>query len=175
MACDCELYECLPVAPNILQCGDDIATTLLADESGIWTMAYEFNNSWFAQSISVTNNEIIELPNVFNENYNHTIKLYKTDGSLFDDTCFVLDSGSLLMSRTVTSPSSSGGAGNYITVEVEADGSTFEVPAGLTVWLIFPGNQGYVRNVDFTQSGTTITMTNGAYFTAGQQLLLMYL
>lgn len=173
MACDCEVYECLPVAPNILQCGDDIVTTLIADDTAIWTMAYEFNGSWLAESISVTQSQIIELPNVFNERYNHTIKLYTQEGVLFDETCFILDSSQLLRSGTgVTSPSS--GTGNYATVTAEA-GDTLTIPAGRTVWLIFPNTQGLVRNTTFTQSGTTITMINGDTFYDGQQILYMYL
>lgn len=175
MACDCEIYECLGIAPRAFQCGGDIATTLLSSDTGIWIMQYEFNGRWFSEDITVANNTLVEIPNVFNENYNHTIRFYDDGGTLVNDTCYTLD-----MSQVVVdyggSPSDSGNDGMLGTVTIDEDGATtFEVPAGRTVWIVFNGVQSPVRNVGFTQSGTTITMINGDTFYNGQQILYMYL
>lgn len=175
MSCNCTIYECLPIAPNILQCGEYIATTLLADETGIWTMRYEFNGRWFGEQITVTNDELISIPYVFNESYTHIIEFIKGDGTVFENTCYTLDTNQIMG----ISPASSGGGGisvdNWLTVTVQQDGSTFEVAAGYTIWLVFNGQQGLLRGVAFTQSGTTITMINGDYYAAGTQLLLLSL
>lgn len=165
MNCGCTTYDCLDIAPNILQCEDDIVTALLGDETGTWLMRYEFNNRWFGVEIEVVDGELIEIPNVFNELYTHTIQFYRPDQTLYEDTCFTLDTRQL-MGLTGTS-SSSTSAGLIGTVELTEYTDTFEVPTGRTIWLVFPGNQGYARYTDFTQSGTTITMLNGIVLPPG--------
>lgn len=167
MSCNCTIYECLSIAPNVLQCGDKIVTTLLADESGTWLMRYEFNNRWFGENITVTDGELIELPYVFNEFYTHIIQLYRPDQTLFEDTCWTLDTAQIM--GIAPASVSGGGAtvGNISTITIDDYTSTFDVPGGRTVQLVFPGNQGYARDVDFTQSGTTITMLNGIVLSPG--------
>lgn len=158
MPCNCPSYTCLQIAPNVLQCGDDIVTMLLADATGTWLMRYEFNNRWYGENIDLTDGEVIEIPYVFNEFYTHTIQFYRPDQTLYEDTCFTLDTRQLMG----IAPASSGGGGDsgvkMGTVEITEYTSTFEVPARRTVWVIFPGNQGLGRYTDFTQSGTTITL-----------------
>lgn len=175
MPCDCPAIECLPVAPTILQCGDDIVTTLVANQTGIWLMKYEFNGVWFGRDIPVTNAQLITLPNVFNEHYIHRIQFFNNSGSLFNDTCYSLDTASIPTEATNSPVQPSGNTGQFLTIEVEADGTEVTVPGGQEIWLIYMGNQVWMRDVDFTQSGTIITIINGSTVTEGQTLLMMYL
>lgn len=173
MACECTAYECLPVAPNIFQCGNDITTLLLAEDTTNYMMIYEFDNRWFSEQVLVQQDMPIVIPNVFNEAYTHILYFLIANGTSYQNTCYTLDTRKLL----AMAPASSGGgisSGQWITVELTEDTDTFTIPGG-DAWLIFPGNQGYVRNIDFTQNGLTITMINGAFFPSGQQLLILVL
>jgi hypothetical protein len=138
-------------------------------------MKYEFNGRWFGREISVTNAQVVELPSVFNEQYVHTVQFYNSAAELVNSMCYTLDTAAIATVATLSPLQPGGNTGMYMTVEVESDGVDVEVPAGRTVWLIFMGNQAWVRDVDFTQSGTTITIINGSTVLAGQILLMMYL
>lgn len=175
MSCNCTTYTCLGIAPAIFQCGDDIITTLLSTETGLWLMKYEFNGKWFGEEITVTNDQAVEIPNVFNENYNHTIEFYSGDGTLINNTCYTFDVSKLITANNVTSPSSGTSGGSYFTITADDTSETITIPQSQNVWLIWPGNQAWVRNVDFTQSINQITLINGSNFTAGDTYLMMYL
>jgi len=61
-------------------------------------------------------------------------------------------------------------------ITIAADGDSFTLPAayeGKTIQLVNDGNQTYVTD-SFTQSGLTVTMTNGVQFTTGQQVIIWY-
>lgn len=174
MACNCTTYTCLELAPRIVQCDELILTTLVANQTGTWLMKYEFNGSWFGEEIDVTTGQYIELPFVFNENYNHTIEFYNTSDTLFNDTCYTLDTSKILGSpstSSATSPSSGGGFA-YDTVTAEA-GDSVTMNAIGTAILLFDGNQSYTAD-KFTQVGAVITMTNGVLFYDGQQVTILY-
>lgn len=174
MACNCTTYTCLELAPRIVQCDELILTTLVASQTGTWLMKYEFNGSWFGEEIDVTTGQYIELPFVFNENYNHTIEFYNTSDTLFNDTCYTLDTSKILGSpstSSATSPSSGGGFA-YDTVSAE-DGDSVTMNAIGTAILLFDGNQSYTQSM-FTQVGAVITMTNGVVFYDGQQVTILY-
>lgn len=175
MACECLEFECLGIAPRIFQCGENILTTLLAGETGIWLMRYEFNGRWFGREITVENGALVSIPNVFNEHYIHKIQFYNSTDELVNDKCYTLGTANVTVEPTL-SPIQPAPEGQWGTVTIETDGAdSFEVPAGRNIWLVFPGNQGYVRNMDFTQTATTVSMTNGTTFYDGQQILYMYL
>lgn len=138
-------------------------------------MEYEFNGRWVGVQLTVTANEVISLPDVFNESYTHRIKLYNSGSDLFNSTCYELDTRYIVQMGGQSSPIQPGVQGTYITVAAADDGTTIEVPAGVEVWLIFPGNQGWVRNIDFTQSGNIVTIINGSTVTGGQTYLMLAL
>ena len=172
MSCNCLDYTCIQLAPSIIQCGDNILTLLMADASGTWVMSYEFNGRWFGQNITVVSGEYIELPPVFNEQYTHTIKFYKTDGSLFNDTCYTLDTAQIMgISGSPIVPSS--GGFNYATIEYEAPSGDDIVFALGTPIVIFDGSQSYTQG-QFTYAAGVITMTNGVIFTQGQIITILY-
>lgn len=170
MACDCENNACLELAPRVLQCGENIVTLLAADETNTWLMSYEFNGRWFSENIDVVDGEFVELPFVFNEQYSHLLKFYKADGSLFNDTCYTLDTSLLMGSlSSSSSPSSSGFAyANAI------GNGTAEVDFVLgTPIVVFDGTQSYIQG-QFTYAAGVITMTNGVVFYDGQPLTILY-
>lgn len=170
MSCNCENNACLELAPNILQCGEDIVTLVMSDYTGSVVMSYEFNGRWFGEQIEVTSGEFIEMPNVFNESYTHLVKFYKTNTDIINDTCYSLDTSLLMgVSSGTTSPSSSGF--NYANVTAEA-GNTIDFSLGTPV-VVFDGNQSYIQG-QFTYSNGVITMTNGVTFYDGQPLTILY-
>lgn len=171
MSCDCETYTCLELAPNVVQCGDDILTLLMANATGTWLMSYEFNGRWYGENIEVTNGEYIELPPVFNEQYDHKIKFYTAAGALFGDTCYTLDTSLLMgsVSGGATSPSSGGMTYANVTAE---EGTTIDFTLGTPI-VIYDGNQSYIQG-QFTYSNGVITMTNGVSFYDGQPLTILY-
>lgn len=154
-----------------MQCGESIVTLLQANQTGTWLMKYEFNGNWFGVEIDVTNGQLIELPFVFNENYNHTIEFYNNSDALFNDTCYTLDTSKIVGTPSATSPSSSSGF-SYDIVTAEA-GDELEMNVAGNAILLFDGNQSYTQD-KFTQSGTTITMTDGTTFYDGQRITILY-
>lgn len=176
MACNCTVYDCLPVAPVIMQCGSSITTLLLADATETWKVKYEFNGLQKGFTISVVNNTPIVLPNNFNEFYNHVVEFIRADNTVYEETCFTLNTADLILNvgSVVNEPSAPLLPMTFTVEEIAADGAQFTVPSGITVWAIFPGNQGWGRNEDFTQLGNVITITNGSTVSVGQSLLLFY-
>lgn len=136
-------------------------------------MKYEFNGSWFGEEIEVTSGQYIEIPFVFNESYSHTIEFYNTSDTLFNDTCYTLDTSKIIGTPGIStsSPSSSSGFA-YDTVAAE-DGDSVTMTAIGTAILLFDGNQSYTAD-KFTQVGTLITMINGVTFYDGQQVTILY-
>lgn len=176
MACNCEEYSCLEVIAS--DC-EDLTVNLTADETGEWTMQYEFNGLWFKETIDVTNGERLTLPAVFNEVYVHTVKFYNTDGELVNDTCYQLDMSIVpSYSPSQTSPVMPSYF-EYIVVSGEpsdglvngrkeiAEGNSITDPrlAGYTVTGVGALSQFY-NSGDYTKvkSSSTLTMTNGVSF-----------
>lgn len=172
MACDCELYTCLDTAPSIVQCGEDIVVLLMATQTGTWTMAVEFNGRQNGYSIDAVQGEYLQLPNVFNEQYKHTIRFYNTSGALVNDTCYTLNAGQIMRNGTYSSPAASGGF-SYMDIEAES-GATLTLPAGVTAIIIFDGQQSYTQS-QFTQVNNIVTMTNGTMFYEGQLITILYI
>lgn len=87
MSCNCPSYQCieLPLA------GCEATVTLreiVADETATWRMELEFGASVYRASIGVQDGQPVTLPNRFNEQYTHILRLYKASGSLFNATCY---------------------------------------------------------------------------------------
>lgn len=170
MSCNCESYTCLPVAPSVIQCGEDIVTSLLAGASS-YLMQYEFNGKWFGVTLTTVSGEPIEMPNVFNENYTHKIKFVEASGDLLNDTCYTFDTAMMPTEVTADSPSSSGGL-MYTTVTIDEDGAvSFDFALG-DPSIIMDGNQSYISG--FTWNGSAVTMTNGVTFYDGQTVGIFY-
>lgn len=173
MACDCETYVCLSTVPDFSDCPDTIELVLEATETATWIWEWEFNGKWFGGYIDVTNGENIELPFVFNENYIHQIKFTKADGTLFNDTCYKLDTSTIAGNYTAAS---SGTSSEYIIeVTIAADGSAFtsSLIASRTVMVIITNGTSKIRTADFTQSSNTITFVNGDTVVIGQKATLI--
>lgn len=170
MSCNCENNACLELAPNILQCGEDIVTLIMSDYTGNVTMSYEFNGRWIGEVIPVTLGQFIEIPNVFNESYTHLVKFYKTNTTIINDTCYSLDT-SLLMGEVsgISSPSSSG----FAYANATGNG-TDTIPFTLgTPIIVFDGNQSFIQG-QFDYINGEIVMTNGTTFYDGQPLTILY-
>lgn len=172
MACDCTTYTCLNVVQNFDDCPDTLELDLLVPETNpqeayVWTFLYEFNGMWKGGSIDVTSGENIELPWVFNENYIHPIKIYEADGTLFNDTCYKLDTSKIAGNYTTPTDLNE----EYVFNITVSAGSTFTSSKinGRPVMVVYDGNQSYNRQPDnFTQATNTVTMTNGVTFYEGQ-------
>lgn len=179
MACNCGTYACLDVIQQFNNCPEFLTIDLEADETGTWQWKYEFAGRWFGGTIDVTSGEDIVLPWVFNEQYIHLIEFYKVDGTLFNDTCYKLDTSKV--AGTYTTPTTS--ESNYLNVTLTAgmlsmdgDGQqvvTIPAIAGRTIIFVADGNQLY-NNGSFTQSGNSFTYTNGTENYAGQKITLLF-
>lgn len=71
-------------------CEKLINTGIEADVSGEWKIEVEFNGGIFFINFSVETGEKIKIPNKFNEDYTHLIKIYKPDGTQLENKCFKL-------------------------------------------------------------------------------------
>lgn len=94
MACNCGNIVCLGVVPVI--CSDEIHTDVIAAETATWVCMYEFNGRWFGFELSVTEDQRVVLPNVFNECYTHLLKFYNPLGNIIGNTCYSLNTCNLI-------------------------------------------------------------------------------
>lgn len=172
MSCNCENNACLEVAPNIIQCGEDIVTLVMSDYTGSVSMSYEFNGRWFGEIISVVSGQFIEIPNVFNESYTHLVKFYKTNTDIINDTCYSLDT-SLLMGVNTGNPSSPSSAGVFHYDNILGNGTDTIPFVGGTPIVIFDGNQSYIQG-QFNYVAGEIIFTNGVIPYDGQPLTILY-
>lgn len=171
MSCNCETYTCLPVAPALLQCGDNILTSLLAESTTNYIMQYEFNGMWKGVEISVAQGEPIEIPNIFNEQYTHLVKFIKPDGDLYENTCYKLDTSKLTYEAGASSSPYTPSGFSYTTVTVTEDGVIIPFVLGQPV-VVMDGTQGYISG--FTWDGAEIEMTNGVLVHDGQTIGIFY-
>lgn len=174
--CNCTEYECLSIVQQYA-CADIVTLRLAAPTTGTYAWEYEFNGRWNGGYIDVTQGENIVLPYVFNESYVHEIKFYYGDGELVNETCYKLDTSKIAGSYTNNDAPQENGIN--ITVEDESGEGTTTVTDdsinGRTILLVADGNQIY-NSSGFTQSpgSNTFVMTNGAVFTDGQELTLIF-
>lgn len=99
MNCGCQNYVCHNV--YLIPCSGSIALPLLADETGTWIMITEFNGITYRTDINVTDGQPIVIPtSALNEKYRHPIRFIRSDGSLFNNTCYSLN----VMATIFTNP-----------------------------------------------------------------------
>lgn len=170
MSCNCLEYTCLEPSPAITQCGDNIMVLLAATETGTWLMSVEFNGRWTGTSIDVTDTELLELPNVFNEDYTHTIKFYTAAGALVNDTCYTFNTASIIGSASPSSPAQPSGL-QYATLTADANGDSIDFSLGTPIVVITSG-QSY--DDGFTWDGSSIVWQNGNTFYDGQKVTILY-
>lgn len=88
MSC-CANTVCIDV--YLSPCATSVDTGLVASVAGNWIAIYEFNGVDNQINVTYALNDPIILPNQFNPSYRHSLKLFKPDGNLFNDTCYVLN------------------------------------------------------------------------------------
>lgn len=69
--------------------------SILIDESsnvtGSAKLVWYFNGSKYSSDIELVEDEPILIPNNFNDNYKHTLKVILSDGSVYKDTLFLIN------------------------------------------------------------------------------------
>lgn len=98
MNCNCNRYECHDVL--LVECAQEIPLPVIADETGTWHMIMKFNNVTYRTDINVQSGVPVTIPNVFNENYLHVVYFVKTNGTVFNHTCYKLN----VMATIMTNP-----------------------------------------------------------------------
>jgi len=166
---DCTNTVCLNL--YFSPCDSGINTGIVLDTSGDYTVLVTFNGIVKRADIEVVANEPIILENILIAPYTHEIKIYDVDGNLVNGTCYMANTYLTLTASGLT-PNPPSCAKKFITVESDGATITDEFIGIHTISSIGASNQLYLGDgVDFTQSGDTITMTNGVTFYAGQIVL----
>jgi hypothetical protein len=114
-----QIFECITV--YVSPCDSAIRTGLIANETGVWTAQYEFNNVWTIVHLDLTAGDEIILPNDLNSNYKHQLDIYAPSGVQFDNTTFVLNVKMVLgiPGNDVTAPITVGFDGSgFVTTDV---------------------------------------------------------
>jgi hypothetical protein len=154
MACGCVTFECLRIPFDPCNTGFEIPVA--ATETTNADIEVLFNGSVKTFQVAIIEGDNIILPtSAFNESYTHEVEISYSGES----TCYKLTTiPATGLPDFEPIPPVNGGL--FGTVEIDDYTTTFEVEAGRTVQVILPGNQAWVRDKDFTQSGTTITIIN---------------
>jgi len=84
----CSKYECLEC--YLITCAETIELPIVSDVDETLHMVYEFNGTAVRTDIEAEAGQFLVVPNTFNENYSYKIAFYKSDGSLLNDTCYIL-------------------------------------------------------------------------------------
>lgn len=157
--CNCEERECLEVL--ISPGAEEIALPLTANQTGNWTMVYDFNGVEIHQIVAVTTASPIVIPNIFNEKYVNVIRFYNTSGVLFNDTCYVLGTkGSGLAPNVINGEPS----GDVFNVTITADSTSFTSPLITGTVITITTDTQSLNAGQFSQAGTTIARTDGGSF-----------
>lgn len=149
--CNCENNACIDVF--LTPCADTVTLPIQATETGTWRMVYDFNGTVIRTDISVTNGNNIAIPaSVLNEDYTHVVRFYKTDLTIFNDTCYQLN----IMATVFTNPSATASVPAHINVIWAATGTTLTDARleGRNVTQI--DYNGISYNEDLSVSGTTL-------------------
>lgn len=75
---------------------EGIVLPLVADASGTWGFMTSFNGAYKYALFPVVAGQAIAVPVNLNEYYAYTFKLYKPDNSLFNDTCYCMQTVPLM-------------------------------------------------------------------------------
>lgn len=170
MACNCEktVVKCVNISP----CDEGIDTGIRIDTSGEYTVFVSFPTGQRQYNLSINEGDFIKLPNELLAPYVHVVKVYDSDGNLYDDTCYTLRTALTVNGGNRTTPSGNTCAKKFITVTEDGTSLTDVFFANHVIVSISTNNQMYISdNVDFSQLGDTITWTNGNSFYTGQVIL----
>ena len=87
--------ECCPntVCINcfVVPCTESIELNLVATTTEVLMMVYTFNHANIKTNIDAVTGENIVIPNNFNEDYSNPVRFYKADGTLYNNTCYILN------------------------------------------------------------------------------------
>lgn len=129
-----------------------------------------FNGSAQQFSLEVTGGQNIVLPNVLNSDYVHELRIYDASGDLAGDTCYKLNTHTVIGPGNNLNPNPFSGNKKFITVTVDGNMLTDAFFALNTITEMATDSQDYIRNVGFTQNGATITATSFGFY-IGQIIL----
>lgn len=173
--CPCNITACLDV--EIGPCATAVILPVTAPVSGVYRVSTDFNGYRLNGDTEAVQGERIAIPtNILNGNYTHTLRIFRPDGTLLNNTCYNLTTMASIYAGTL--PSASYLAVSLTLTEAMIGGSygTSFTWAGLgtktvisiAIDLTSPNRE------NFTQSGTTITRTDGGGFSAGQVVALHF-
>lgn len=170
MACsECLNTVCIDL--YIGMCDEGINTGVSVTEAGEYTVMIEFNNTVQRFAYNLDANETIVLENILNLDYVHTMTIYNSDNELVDDTCYKLHTRLAMGISNNIAPTPASGAKKLIIIDEDGESYTDAFFALHNIIEIVTNNQAYLVDVDFTQSGSTITWINGNSFYNGQTIL----
>lgn len=69
-------------------CTPNITTGLTSDAIGIWKIEIDYMGITKKIEIDITAPATITIPNNFNEDYEYIFRVYRPDGTLFNNTCY---------------------------------------------------------------------------------------
>lgn len=136
-------------------CAETVTLPLQATETGTWKMVFEFNGQPIRTDIAVSTGQNIVIPaNVLNENYTHVVRFYKTDQSIFNDTCYQLN----IMATVFTNPpANTSTLPPHINVTWAATGTTHSDARLEDRNVTQIDYNGLSYNEDLSVTGTTLT------------------
>lgn len=176
MACNCSGSEVDCIKVNVNPCDDGIPLGINSVGSGSYTVLLAGPNVNKRFILSMGADEEIVLPNEINNNYAFEMQILDPNGDLLNHTCYTLKTVLTLGSSNSIHPSPQPGGYKLITIVEESISNesksyTNSWFATHTVIEIDTNNQVYIRDTDFTQSGSTITWINDNKFYDGQTIL----
>lgn len=155
--CECNTYECITV--YLLSCAQTVTLPIVANETGTWKAILEFANVSYRADIPVVNGNKITIPNRFNEYAIHTLKLYRSDDTLFNDTCYTIH----IMPTVFTNPSSTPASGLVahttanILIDTGTAGNTYTIAEAVEALGV---SRNGLTEQDWTFNAGTWTFTN---------------
>jgi hypothetical protein len=169
MCNDCLSTTCIDL--YVSPCDEGIDIGIPAPETGDYTIYLDFNGASKVLAIQGTEGDNFILPNVMIAPAIYSIKIYNDTSELVNDTCYKAHTKLALGVGNNLNPNPSVGAKKIIVVDVDGDSFTNSFFGLHNIIEIVTSNQAYLIDVDFTQSGSTITWINGNLFYNGQTIL----
>ncbi len=164
------MCNCTNIICYVSPCDTGIDIGLKSSMAGDYLFILGFNGTFQRFTLTMLSTHEIILPNCVNENYIHTLDIYKPDGSLLGNYC--LEVREVTGNGNGLTPSPSGK--NWAIVIASVNGNTLTDPFLLTNTIseIVTNNQAYLVGADFTQTGNLITGIDISFYT-GQILKLI--
>lgn len=75
---------------EVAVCNEAVVLPLAADVTGLWAFVSNFNSAYQYKQFQAVSGQPFAVPVCLNENYTYTIKLYKPDNSLFNETSYLV-------------------------------------------------------------------------------------